>query len=125
MKSIISGGRIELIKKEPESNENLFILLTILLGTVVLTACGGLTPSVGTLNGAASAVVITEPRSASNFTAIDMRTLGNVNITQGQNESVTVKGSDNVVPLVQNQCKQRNTYHRVRAKHHLYRVDTE
>ena len=77
-----------------------FILLTILLATVVMTACGGLGQIGNTRIVTASTVVITEPRSASNFTAIDMRTLGNVNITQGQNESVTVKGSDNVVPVI-------------------------
>ena len=93
-----------------------FILLTILLGTVVLTACGGLGQIGNTRIVTASAVVITEPRSASNFTAIDMRTIGNVNITQGQNESVTVKGSDNVVPLIKTTCQQRHTHHQVQRQ---------
>jgi hypothetical protein len=36
----------------------------------------------------------------SGFTGIDMSTFGKVVITQGEDESLTIKGSDNVVPLV-------------------------
>lgn len=48
----------------------------------------------------ASNTVVSETRTASNFTGIDIRTLGQVILSQGESESVTVKGSDNIVPLI-------------------------
>jgi hypothetical protein len=47
-----------------------------------------------------SDVVVTETRDVSGFSAIDMSTFGKVILTQGDNESLTIKGSDNIVPLV-------------------------
>lgn len=45
--------------------------------------------------------IITETRDVSGSTGIDFRTFGEVVITQGETESVTIKGSDNVVPVIQ------------------------
>lgn len=47
-----------------------------------------------------SDVVVTEDRPVSGVTGIDMGTFGEMIITQGDSESLTIKGSDNVVPLV-------------------------
>ncbi len=47
-----------------------------------------------------SNTIISEARPVSGFTAIDFRTFGQVTITQGDSESLTIKGSDNIVPLI-------------------------
>jgi hypothetical protein len=52
-----------------------------------------------------SDVVITQERPVSDFTGIDMGTFGEVIITQGNSESLTIKGSDNIVPLVKTTVK--------------------
>ncbi len=48
-----------------------------------------------------SNTIITQDRSVSGFTGLDMSTFGKVVITQGDTESLTIKGSDNIVPLVE------------------------
>jgi len=45
--------------------------------------------------------IITETRDVSGFTSIDMGAFGKVVITQGDSESLTIKGSDNIVPLIE------------------------
>ncbi len=47
-----------------------------------------------------SNTIISEDRPVSGFTRIELNTFGKVIITQGEQESLTVKGSDNVVPLI-------------------------
>lgn len=47
-----------------------------------------------------SDVIVTEDRPVSGFTGIDMGSFGEVIITQGDTESLTIRGSDNIVPLV-------------------------
>lgn len=48
-----------------------------------------------------SDTIITDERAVSGYTGIDMRTFGRVVLTQGDSESVTLTGSDNIVALVQ------------------------
>lgn len=47
-----------------------------------------------------SKVIISEDREVSGFDSLDMRTLGSVVITEGEVESLTIEGSDNLVPLI-------------------------
>lgn len=47
-----------------------------------------------------SDVIITEVREVSGFTGIEISTFGRVNISQGESESVSIQGSDNVVPVI-------------------------
>ena len=49
--------------------------------------------------------IITEQRPVGSFTGIDMGTIGRVIINQGEFESLSVKGSDNIVPLVKTEVK--------------------
>lgn len=44
--------------------------------------------------------IITEQRTVSGLTGIDIRTFGRVLLTQGDSESLSIKGSDNLVALV-------------------------
>src|SRR5512139_1041796 len=48
-----------------------------------------------------SDTIISERREAKSFTGVDMGTFGKVVLSQGENESVTVSGSDNLVALVE------------------------
>jgi hypothetical protein len=52
-----------------------------------------------------SDVIVTQTRPVSGFTGIDMGTFGEVIITQGDTESLTIRGSDNIVPLVKTAVK--------------------
>jgi hypothetical protein len=80
------------------------ILVPILLVVLLATGCSGL---IGLARNAKdvkrikpSGVVVTETRDVSGFTALDIRTLGKVILTQADSESLTISGSDNVVPLI-------------------------
>jgi hypothetical protein len=75
-------------------------LSCILLVALLLSGCGviELGKNVKTIH--ASDTFMSDKRAVSSFNAIDIRTFGNVLLSQGSNESVTVQGSDNVVPLI-------------------------
>ena len=48
-----------------------------------------------------SDTLITEERQVSGFSGIDFSTFGEVILTQGESKSLTIRGSDNIVPLVE------------------------
>lgn len=48
-----------------------------------------------------SGVIVSEERDVGDFTGIDMRSFGTLILSQGDTESVIIKGSDNVVPVIQ------------------------
>jgi hypothetical protein len=78
-----------------------FSLLSLIALSLLLTGCGGMFHFVKTGKTIkASNTVVGETREASGFTAIDMRTVGRLVLSQGEVESLAVRGSDNVVPLV-------------------------
>lgn len=78
-----------------------FVLLPLLTVGLLISGCSNLVKTFA--NGKTitpSNVIISEPRTVNNFTSVDMRTLGKVSISQGDSESLTIKGSDNIVPLI-------------------------
>jgi hypothetical protein len=76
-------------------------LLPLLALSLLLTGCAGFVDHVnGGRTVKTSAAVVSQTREASGFTAVDMRGAGKVILTQGETESLTVSGSDNLVPLV-------------------------
>ena len=78
------------------------VFLPLMLILALTVACSRLTNFVPGGEGITpSDTIITEQRDVSGFTGIDMSTFGKVVITQGEDESLTITGSDNVVPLVQ------------------------
>ena len=68
-------------------------LVMIALAAVLLAGCG-----VTIVNG--SGKVITESRKVSNFSAVSFSGLGDITISQGSTESLTVEAEDNVMPLI-------------------------
>jgi hypothetical protein len=83
-----------------------YIFLPLLLATLLAISCQGI--SVVELNKDAlkpSDVIITEDRDLSGFTGIDMRTFGKLILSQGERESVIVKGSDNIVAVIQSSVR--------------------
>jgi hypothetical protein len=77
------------------------VFLPLVLIVALTVACSRLTDLVPGGNAITpSDTIITEERDVSGFTGIDMSTFGKVVLTQGEDESLTIKGSDNVVPLV-------------------------
>jgi hypothetical protein len=78
-----------------------FSLLSLIALSLLLTGCVSVLDFVKdgkTIK--ASNTVMSETREASGFTAVDMRTAGRVILSQGDVESLSIRGSDNVVPLV-------------------------
>jgi hypothetical protein len=76
-------------------------IFSVLVLSLLLTGCGGIFNFVR--NGRtvrASDTVVSETRPATGFTAVDMRAVGRVVLSQGETESLVLRGSDNVVPLV-------------------------
>ena len=71
----------------------------LLFGMLVTLACS-LTGIVTGKSITPSDVIISETRNVSDFTEIEMSTLGNIDLSQGSSESVTVTGNDNLVPLI-------------------------
>jgi hypothetical protein len=80
------------------------VLLSLCLVVALLSSCcnlGPIIPRIGDIGRVRpSGVMVTETRTVSGFTALDMRTVGKVILKQGDNESLTISGSDNIVPLV-------------------------
>jgi len=80
------------------------LLFAILLSALLVTGCSGLVElfekarDVKTVRP--SGVIVTETRDVRGFTGLDIRTVGQVVLTQGNEESLTISGSDNLVPLV-------------------------
>ena len=78
------------------------IFLPIFLTALLAISCQGI--SLVDLNKDAirpSNVIITEQRDLSGYTGIDMRTFGKMVLSQGDRESVTISGSDNIVAVIQ------------------------
>jgi hypothetical protein len=83
------------------------VLLSLCLVVALLSGCcnlGPIIPRIGRIGNVGgvrpSGVIVSETRDVSGFTALDMRTLGKVVLTQDDNESLTITGSDNIVSLV-------------------------
>lgn len=81
--------------------KTLYAILSLFIAALLLASCtfrpfdndrNTITPS---------DTIITEERTVSGFTGIDFRTFGQVILKQGDTESLTIKGSDNVVPVIQ------------------------
>jgi hypothetical protein len=67
--------------------------LFFLIGAVVLSAC-----SISVVEG--SGHIITENRSISDFHAVKLSAFGDLTITQGTSESLTVQADDNLMKLI-------------------------
>ncbi len=82
------------------------VFLPILLAALLAISCNGLVKiGDGGKTIMPSDVNMTEERAVSGFSGINMSTLGRVLITQGENESLTIEGRDNLVPLIQTEVR--------------------
>ena len=73
------------------------ILCLAVLSTLLLTACSA-RPSITITVG--SGKVITENRDVRNFSALSLTVVGDLTITQGQTEALTIEAEDNIVPHI-------------------------
>ncbi len=79
-----------------------FLLLSLIALSLLLTGCNSFVfHGITGRTIKASDTIMSETREASGFTGIDMRTVGRVVISQGETESLALRGPDNVVPLIQ------------------------
>lgn len=75
-------------------------ILLFALAALIGTACGMFQFPSNIRTITPSDNIISETRDVSGFTGVDLSSFGTVTITQGDSESLVVKGSDNVLPLV-------------------------
>ncbi len=73
--------------------KNTLWIVTLLFGIILLSSC-----SFGMVVGSGRSV--TETRSVSNFNAVKFAFVGDLTITQGAEESLTITGDDNIVALI-------------------------
>ncbi len=105
------------------------VFLSILLAAAMLTGCSSLIEfaqkagDIETIKP--SGVIITETREVSGFTAIDMQALGKVTITQGDSESLTVEGSDNIVTLVKTTVKDNTLVIKIEENINFSSINTD
>ena len=71
----------------------------IVLG-LLLAACGTARLAGDALSLRPSGNIVTETRAENIFHSVDLRAFGEVEIVQGEPQSLTVEGSDNVVALI-------------------------
>ena len=77
-----------------------FVFTPIVVAMALISGCGIFNANQNVKIIHASNNFLSDKRNVSGFTAIDVRTVGNVLLSQGGTEAVTVQGSDNVVPLI-------------------------
>jgi len=75
-------------------------IFSYLIAVMLVTTGCGIISNINARTITPSNVIITETRDVSGFTSINMGTLGKVILSQGNSESLTISGSDNLVPLV-------------------------
>ena len=84
--------------------KNYFVITTLLIISLLLVGCQIDIPnSSTTIYG--SGKVITENRSVSNFKNITISGMGDMLITQGETESLTIEAEDNIVAIIKTEVK--------------------
>ena len=76
--------------------KRVFLFFPLIILTLVSLACQVAIPSI--VNG--SGTVSTEAREVNNFDAISLENMGNVYITVGNTEKLTIEAEDNLLPLL-------------------------
>ncbi len=72
------------------------IFFTMMFATLLLTAC---------LGGRGSGDLITEEREVSDFDRVELAGEGELTITQGESESLTIEAEDNVIPNITSEVR--------------------
>lgn len=75
----------------------LFVAI-LLSGVFLIPACNG---RLGINLTQGSGKIITEPRTVSNFHQVTLAGVGDLNITEGDTESLTIEADDNLIPLIE------------------------
>ncbi len=84
--------------------KNSFVITSLLIISLLLVGCQIDLPNrTTTING--SGKVITENRTVSNFKNITFSGLGEMLITQGETESLTIEAEDNIVAIIKTEVK--------------------
>jgi Putative auto-transporter adhesin, head GIN domain len=75
--------------------------MILILSVLTLAALGCSLVSAGPINGViGSGKVVQETRSVSGFNQIELAVSGDVYVQQGETESLTIEGEDNILPLI-------------------------
>lgn len=78
------------------------VLLVIVVLALSLTACSVNGFNIGVNNGSidGSGKVVTEARDVANFDHVDLQGIGNLEIVQGNEESLTISADENLLPYI-------------------------
>jgi len=83
-------------------NNSKLLLFPIMFVALLALSCQGVTSiNPGGKTITPSGVIITEEREIGDFSGIDMRAFGKIILSQGERESLTIEGSDNIVDVIQ------------------------
>jgi hypothetical protein len=82
--------------------KSLLSIVVVIAMTLALTACsiGGVNFNVNSQMIKGSGTVTSEERTVSNFSKVELKSIGNLTIKQGANESLTIKADDNLLPYI-------------------------
>jgi len=78
------------------------LALVFVVLALALSACSinGHTISINTDHINGSGTIVTEDRSVSGFDKVDLQSIGNLTIIEGDSESLTIKADDNVMQYI-------------------------
>ncbi|OGN96918.1 MAG: hypothetical protein A2Z71_07125, partial [Chloroflexi bacterium RBG_13_50_21] len=89
-------------------------ILSIILAVFLVTSGCGILSNINARTITPSDVIISETRDVSSFNAVSMGSVGKVLLSQGNTESLTITGSDNLVPLI-----------KTNVSNHTLNIDTD
>jgi hypothetical protein len=80
----------------------IFTLTLMAAFSLALSACsyGGVNFSINSENVQGSGAMKSETRDLSSFSRVELRSIGNLTIQQGEKESITIQADDNLLPYI-------------------------
>jgi hypothetical protein len=69
-----------------------------------------------------SGILVTEPREVGGFTALDLSGMGTVRLTQGDNETLTVRTDDNILPLIKTEVRAGTLFISIDSRDHHHGI---
>jgi hypothetical protein len=91
---------VYLFRKENLAMNDKPLLALILLAAFQSVACGNITEAMNAERIRGSGKIVSEPRNVRGFSEVSLRGSGELTISQGNTESLTVEADDNILPKI-------------------------
>lgn len=99
------------------------LVLAAVVGLMVTLMVSGCSWSDGDGALKGSGTVVTESRAVAGFSAVDLRGVGILRVTQGAAEALTIQTDDNLVPLITTEVRNGTLVIAIDTKDHPHGVD--